>query len=275
MPVRVLIVSNCDGLASIASRTIINMPERVSIVGIVQTHASLEYKSALLSRAIAKGGGYYACYAQLESFLSARVRTSMDCPQAGGCPDLREISVPRLHTRDPNDDPTLAFIDQHPSDFVLSIRPMHIFRNRFIEHAPHLLNLHCTDLPKYRGIAGVMRAMAAGDEKLGLALHLIDGEKIDAGPVVAKSFIQRRAGLSVFAHTMLLNYRAGALVLDALSAKPLRPQAEESDISIEETSWPSRKLLHALHQQGHNLLQWADVRDPDHMLRDLTPMREW
>ncbi|MEK7203743.1 MAG: methionyl-tRNA formyltransferase [Patescibacteria group bacterium] len=53
------------------------------------------------------------------------------------------------------------------------------------------LNIHPSLLPKYRGASPIQAAILNGDEQTGVTIILMD-EKIDHGPILAKSKIQQR-----------------------------------------------------------------------------------
>lgn len=70
---------------------------------------------------------------------------------------------------------------------AISIRNLEIFKQplitSFAEHNAFLWNLHSGDLPEYRGVHPLLRAMADGKTTSGWTLHEIDAG-IDTGPII-------------------------------------------------------------------------------------------
>lgn len=62
---------------------------------------------------------------------------------------------------------------------------MRILTAAFLERFPAVMNVHPSLLPEYRGLDAPGRALAAGDKKTGVTVHLMV-EEVDAGPVVAQ-----------------------------------------------------------------------------------------
>lgn len=93
---------------------------------------------------------------------------------------------------------------------------------------PHLgwLNLHFSELPRWRGAAPVQRALAAGEQRLGVAVFRLV-EELDAGDVIArdaKTFPEGTAAGEAL--TELSSYGTTALV-NAIAALEADPNAGE------------------------------------------------
>lgn len=95
----------------------------------------------------------------------------------------------------------LAILESFRPDIVLSARFSLIFRHPSLSIPRHgIYNVHPGALPRYGGLFAPMRALSAGDEQLGCALHRID-EQIDTGPIVSVSWLPVRRDRSLFWHT--------------------------------------------------------------------------
>ncbi len=82
-----------------------------------------------------------------------------------------------------------TLIDHEPKLIVLAgfmrILPESVVK-RF---ANQILNSHPSLLPKYRGLAAVAQALAAGDSETGATLHLVD-QGVDTGPIVEQVVVR-------------------------------------------------------------------------------------
>lgn len=82
-----------------------------------------------------------------------------------------------------------TLIDHEPKLIVLAgfmrILPESVVK-RFTNQ---ILNSHPSLLPKYRGLAAVAQALAAGDRETGATLHLVD-QGVDTGPIVEQVVVR-------------------------------------------------------------------------------------
>lgn len=82
-----------------------------------------------------------------------------------------------------------TLIDHEPKLIVLAgfmrILPESVVK-RFTNQ---ILNSHPSLLPKYRGLAAVAQALAAGDSETGATLHLVD-QGVDTGPIVEQVVVR-------------------------------------------------------------------------------------
>jgi len=84
------------------------------------------------------------------------------------------------------DDLTAILQDLRP-DIGISINWPNLIRRPTIDQFRHgIINLHPGDLPAYKGNACPNWALIRGEPRLTLCLHLMDPERLDAGPIVAK-----------------------------------------------------------------------------------------
>lgn len=83
----------------------------------------------------------------------------------------------------------VTLIDHEPKLIVLAgfmrILPESVVK-RFTNQ---ILNSHPSLLPKYRGLAAVAQALAAGDSETGATLHLVD-QGVDTGPIVEQVVVR-------------------------------------------------------------------------------------
>ncbi len=86
------------------------------------------------------------------------------------------------------DDPEFFQIAKK-SDLVISLGSAWIFKKRHIENCKYIVNLHCTDLPRWRGGAPTSWRILSGINYGSVTLHKIN-EKIDDGDIIySKKYI--------------------------------------------------------------------------------------
>lgn len=51
-----------------------------------------------------------------------------------------------------------------------------------------ILNAHAGDLPRYRGNAPVAWAILQGEDRVGITIHQMDPQELDAGPIILKDY---------------------------------------------------------------------------------------
>lgn len=95
-----------------------------------------------------------------------------------------ERGVECLVPDDVNDPAVIEKVAKHRADLLLSVYYTQLFRSEFLEaiHGP-CLNFHPSLLPRHRGVAPLIWAIAEGDSYTGLTVHLID-PGIDTGSVL-------------------------------------------------------------------------------------------
>jgi len=76
---------------------------------------------------------------------------------------------------------------QSGADYVVLAGYMRILSDGFVRKwADHMLNIHPSLLPKYKGLDTYQRAIDAGDRAAGCSVHLVTAE-LDDGPVLAQT----------------------------------------------------------------------------------------
>ena len=94
------------------------------------------------------------------------------------------IESQRLDTPD-----ALAAIRRSGAELAVSIDWVGLLPASVCEAFPSgILNLHAGDLPRYRGNSPIAWAILAGEDRIGVTVHLMDAEEFDSGPIVCKSY---------------------------------------------------------------------------------------
>ena len=79
-------------------------------------------------------------------------------------------------------------------DLVVLAGFMKVLPESFVSAlSPNLINLHPSLLPKFPGAHAVRDALAAGADKTGSTIHIVDGG-VDTGPVISQRELEIRPG---------------------------------------------------------------------------------
>ena len=95
-----------------------------------------------------------------------------------------------------------------------------------------ILNLHGGDLPRYRGNACQTWAILNEEKKIGVSVHLMEGDSLDCGPVVLKEHISVTSSTTVGELIGKINAIGPSLVLEAvkilLQKKDFAPEVQDN-----------------------------------------------
>jgi len=261
---RIVLVTAADRLADVAARRLLEDESGHEVIAVVQTTAPLQRIWSVARAAMRHRSFYYFLYMAAEGMLRPKAmlrpvnRPRVETPSI--IEHVRRRGLPLTTTANVNDPEVVRFIRNAAPDAVLSIRPGQIFRMRFIREVPPILNLHCTELPKYRGMGGILQAMAAGEVGLGTSFHGIVSEAVDAGPLYAQTVIPDMPGTSLFFQTCRLYAAAADILPDGLEA--LREgrtiSYDEADATLH--SWPGPEPRRGLRHRNRSFIAWSDLR---------------
>ena len=262
--VRLIILSSFDSLSKIVLNGICASND-VEIVGLVKTKVGFRKRLKILRDAYKKKAIWYALYIQLELLFSKILLITNDL-LSFSCKN-QILKIPQITVTRLDEQSVFPFSSKLKSDLFLSIRPGLIFKKSLIRHKQKILNLHCSLLPSHGGIAGVLQAIAANDESLGISFHLITSEKIDDGPIILQKEYKSNNTKSVFSHTMKL-YCAAACCLQQefrLIFKNINSFSfVENDRTRTYNSWPSMDVYKNMKLNGHSLFDFKDLLKSDY-----------
>ena len=130
---------------------------------------------------------------------------------------LRGIPVSAL--ANPNIAPGLDTVAEFEPDLILTIRYGAILKSPLIR-IPRLgvLNLHSGELPAYRGVLAVFRALMNGDPEIAGTLHYISDGTIDTGDIVGVQRVPVNPERSLLAHILALYPPGIAMMAKAVEA---------------------------------------------------------
>jgi folate-dependent phosphoribosylglycinamide formyltransferase PurN len=123
-----------------------------------------------------------------------------------------------MEAADINGNDTIAALRAYAPDVVVVLNFDQILKAEFIAAAAgKVINVHPSLLPILRGPCPVFWALAEGHSEVGVSLHLIEDERIDAGSILAQRARALDRTRSVAEITAALFDEGAALVLDVAS----------------------------------------------------------
>lgn len=150
-------------------------------------------------------------------------------------------------------------------DGVISLRCYQKFSadyvRAFSRRGKLLWNLHPGDLPRYRGVMTLFRALMNGDRDCAVTLHEMD-EHWDAGPVIARLPAELRHDLSFLENMMLLGVQSGSfLARQLMLAEHSEAIAVEKQGDSRYWGFPDAQTLAQAEQAGIELVDHDAVRE--------------
>jgi hypothetical protein len=176
-----------------------------------------------------------------------------------------------VETNDVNGTACLQVLEAHSPDIILVLNFDQILRQPVIGASNRgIVNVHPSLLPAFRGPCPVFWAMAEGRRELGVSVHLIEDQEIDAGPVIAQASVIPQAALSVAEATSVLFLRGTQLLIARLN-EDFRSQslAQERSASTYQT-FPTRAEVYAARVKGMRFWRWEHLVTL--LLRTLLPL---
>lgn len=83
----------------------------------------------------------------------------------------------------------LEILRQHRIDLVILAKYMQILTPDFIDHFPHIINIHHSFLPAFAGAKPYHRAYERGVKIIGATAHYVTAD-LDEGPIIEQDFVR-------------------------------------------------------------------------------------
>lgn len=264
---RVILITVGDVLASVACKSLLQDKgeNNFEIVAVVDSKMSLLQSVRILGNGIEKGAFFYVLYMLIETYGLVIANYTYYILGLWGIKkgyvtnifnDFKKRNIPIIKAGNINSYDSIATIKAYDPDVIICVRPAQILRKKFITSFSRILNLHCTLLPKYRGIGGIFQSLVRGENELGCTVYAIKSEKIDFGPIVAQSKLVVDSFSSILHCTTRLYKKAQSLLLKALSSEAttdcMMPQGGDY------FNWPVRKDLHKFRSTGRKFFTISD-----------------
>jgi len=130
-----------------------------------------------------------------------------------------EHAIPIRHLATINDPAYLRTLGIRGVDVLLSVAAPEIFRAAALRAAPHVLNVHCGKLPKYRGMMPTFWALHNGEREITITVHRM-AEQVDGGDVLAEYPVPITPDDSAFDLAVRAKRVAGPAVAQLLARLP-------------------------------------------------------
>jgi methionyl-tRNA formyltransferase len=169
---------------------------------------------------------FYGCSGKDFSLLAERT----------GADYLGEVSLnrPEVQTQ----------LKSSSADIAISINWPTMVSEEVIALFPHgVVNAHCGDLPRYRGNACPNWAILNGDPNIGLCIHKMAADEVDAGPIVARDYFPVSKDIYIGDVYSWLDDRIPKLLasaIDGLTGGRLVPVPQPLDPSLALRCYPRR-----------------------------------
>jgi methionyl-tRNA formyltransferase len=165
-----------------------------------------------------------------------------------------------IETNDVNGNACLTAVTPHAPEIALVLNFDQILRQNFINvPTAGVVNVHPSLLPDFRGPCPVFWAMAEGCPELGVTLHFIEDQEIDAGPVISQLKMAREPAMSVAEATSVLFVKGVNLFVRRLAEDLCHAFPEKTSSSSYHT-FPSRAEVGAARTRGVRLCQLDYLR---------------
>lgn len=264
---RVLLVTTGDVLASMACGKLFQDRKQTGfeIVAVVNSAISFKKSFRILRKGMNQGTAFYVLYMLLEVYglkIANCIhyffkRLGLRNKHARGVFNhAKKAGIPIIKLSNINRRDAIRAIQLYNPDLVLCIRPGQILKNKLIASCPRILNLHCTFLPKYRGIGGIFQALSNKEKELGCTVHVIDSEKVDAGPIIVQKKIPTDDSSSLLKWTIKLYEEAQDLILQAINQKSGVDRIQSGESSY--FSWPQKTDLQRYLSTGRKIFTISD-----------------
>lgn len=106
----------------------------------------------------------------------------------------KKYGIPILKTNNPNDPEIVSYFKKIDPDLIVSAYFDHVIRKPVIDLPKFgVINVHTALLPDYRGPFPPLWPILRKEKVIGVTIHYINSERLDAGPILAekKCFVEK------------------------------------------------------------------------------------
>jgi methionyl-tRNA formyltransferase len=155
-----------------------------------------------------------------------------------------ELGSEFLQTQDLNNSDALSRLKQARADLAVSVSWISLVGSEACKAFPHgILNVHGGELPRYRGNAPIAWAILQGEQRVGLTIHLMVPEEVDAGPIVMVDYFPLSEQTYIGEVYQFLERRAPELLLasvEGLAKGTIVPRPQAADPAQALRCYPRR-----------------------------------
>lgn len=103
--------------------------------------------------------------------------------------EAQRLGIPFFNTTKINSDEIVSLLIRVKADIAISINWVNLIGQEVINCFPNgILNAHIGDLPRYRGNACPNWAILNGEKRIGISIHYMVSNELDAGDIVEKEY---------------------------------------------------------------------------------------
>ena len=264
---RIVLITSGDILASIASKKLFQVKETpdFEIVAVVDSNIPLKRAIKIARTGIKHGAFFYVLYVFIEGYglkIANVVHYGLDLLGLknsyieGVFQRAKKKTIPTVRFGNVNSPEAIRTIQTYNPDLILCVRPVQILRENLIAACPRIINIHCTLLPRYRGIGGIFQTLLNNETELGCTAHVIDSEKVDAGPIVTRKKLPADQSSSLLKWTIRLWEDAQDLLLEAINREATGDCVQpDQDIYY---SWPNKDDLQRFRSTNRRFVLLSD-----------------
>lgn len=203
---------------------------------------------------------YKVVFALWTSFVARLRKTGLVKHYLTPVDIAKEYGIELYYSQDCNDNNTLSFLGAKEIDILLSINVY----QRLLEPILNLpkiasVNNHSGLLPKYKGMAPYLWAMAKGEDEIGLSVHhmLL---KFDAGKLIKQEKLPIKPDYTVLGMCLRACERSRFLIAEAVGELD-----KDNNAGFEQVgegsyfSMPTRQAISDLKKRGYKLWNFTDL----------------
>jgi methionyl-tRNA formyltransferase len=155
-----------------------------------------------------------------------------------------ELGAEFLQAQDLNAADSLALLQRARADIAVSVSWINLVGSEAIGAFPlGILNVHGGALPRYRGNAPIAWAILQGEQRVGITVHLMVPQQVDAGPIVMVDYFPLSEDTYIGEAYRFLERRAPELLVasvEGLAKQTLVPSPQAADSALALRCYPRR-----------------------------------
>lgn len=168
-----------------------------------------------------------------------------------------ETTVPIYQTKNINTQAGLVFLKDLAADVILLANfNQKVSISVITSAAIACLNIHPSQLPRFKGVDPVFAALYANEQTLGVSVHYVD-ENFDSGDLIAQTLMPTDKNRSLFYHQLQLFQLGARLAANAIThIQTLARQTQNGDGNYD--SWPTRVQIKDFKKRGGRLIKYTE-----------------
>jgi methionyl-tRNA formyltransferase len=192
---------------------------------------------------------------QIQLIATCRAAPEYDIRESDFQELATELGAAFLVTQDLNSPESLRVLRAAGGDIAISINWINMIGSEACSTFPRgILNAHAGDLPRYRGNAPVAWAILQGESRIGITIHAMAPDGLDAGPVIMKDYYHLSDQTYIETVFRILEERIPTMFVEALGgleSGSIIPQPQPLDPSLSLRCYPRKPEDGLIHWDRH------------------------